>query len=832
MAIGLAQNIQDAIKGWREDRYNGASEITKRLLDFWFKEEHYLESGDKFEFWRCQKEAIEHLVYTYEVCGYDSLYKLSQGFDVSIQFDPTQDRWAKYCFKMATGSGKTYVMALAIVWQYFNKFFGTDNGRRYSSHYLLIAPNIIVLDRLYTDFKDNKIFTEYPFIPKEWKPDFDLQLIHQSKVVPTHSKAVLYLTNIQQMYGKEPEEPINPIEERLGARPPKEDDVIYSDLMATLSGHDDLVVMNDEGHHAHLDTEWTGCISNLDKSLREQYSKGLVSQLDFSATPRDIARKDAPFFPHIIYDYPLREAIKDKIVKRPHIGIIEGAPEPLSKDFVKRNQIQIDTGVKLLGEVRGELSQTGKKPVLFIMTDITGNADKVGRYLEQDLGFGKDRVLVIHTDTKGVITKTYLEEARKLARDVDKPDNPYEFIVSVMMLKEGWDVKSVCVIVPLRAFDSPLLPEQTLGRGLRRMSPAEWGWDEKLIIIDHPRFRSLWEAEVETGDLDAEIIPVKTVYTPSNLIKVEPNKLAYDFAIPIIEGGITKITLDLSRLDITKLPARLFLFSEIELPKVMYKEKDLLTQQITQEKELSFDYTDNYVEYLSYMTRAILSKAGSSAQFAELVPMVRQYIQRYLFDVDTDIQDPEVVRKLNHVPIRERIREVFVKALNNLSRAEEETVISSHYWISETLPFHTSEDIYEARKTIFNCLPYPERGGQYERSFMEYLDEQDEVSAFTKVLSRIPLRIAYYDGEGILHHYIPDFVVKTQRCFYLIETKGVGFEEMESAKLKAKAAKAWCHNLSVLGGTKWEYAMIVENDFERYKEQGFNQLVTALGGDI
>ncbi len=826
MAIELAENIKQAMHGWRKDGYNGGSEVTKRLLEFWFKEEHYLKSGDKFEFWRCQQEAIEHLIYVYEVCGYDSLYKLSQGFNVSIKFDPTQDRWAKYCFKMATGSGKTYVMALALVWQYFNKFSSTGNGKRYSSHYLLIAPNIIVLDRLSEAFVDGKIFKEYPFIPKEWEADFDLQLIHQSKIVPVHSKAVLYLTNIQQIYERRPEEAVNPIQERMGSRPPKEDEVIYSDLMATLSGHDDLTVMNDEGHHAHLDTKWVGCIVNLDKSLREQFGNGLVAQLDFSATPRDIARQGAPFFPHIIYDYPLREAIRDKIVKRPHIGIIEGAPEPLSKDFIKENQIQIDTGVKLLSEFKKEL--TDKKPVLFIMTDVTANADKVGRYLEQDLGFGKDKVLVIHTDTKGVITKTYLNEARRWAREVDKPDNPYEFIVSVMMLKEGWDVKNVCVIVPLRAFDSPLLPEQTLGRGLRRMSPAEEGWDEKLIIIDHPRFRSLWEAEVKTGDLDAEITSVKTVYTPSNLIKVEPDKLTYDFAIPIVEGGITKITPDLSRLDITKLPARLFTFSEIELPKVMYKEKDLLTQQITQEKELSFDYTDNYVEYLSYMTRAILSKAGSSAQFAELVPKVRQYIQQYLFDVEIEVQDPEVVKKLNHVPIREKIREVFVKALNNLSRAEEETIISSHYQISETLPFHTSEDVYEARRTVFNCLPYPKRGGQYERSFMEYLDEQDEVLAFTKVLARIPLRIAYYDGEGVLHHYIPDFIVKTQRCFYLIETKGVGFEEMESVKHKASVARVWCNNVSGLGQTKWVYVMVVEDDFDRFKGLGFNRLVATL----
>jgi len=95
--------------------------ITKRLLNFWFNEDHLLEDGSKLEFWRCQREAIETLIYVYEICGYDNLVKLVQGMNVSLFFDPSQYRWNKYAFKMATGSGKTFVMAMVIVWQFFNK---------------------------------------------------------------------------------------------------------------------------------------------------------------------------------------------------------------------------------------------------------------------------------------------------------------------------------------------------------------------------------------------------------------------------------------------------------------------------------------------------------------------------------------------------------------------------------------------------------------------------------------------------------------------------------------------------------------------------------------
>ena len=215
-------------------------------------------------------------------------------------------------------------------------------------------------------------------------------------------------------------------------------------------------------------------------------------QLDFSATPYTGAGERKVFFPLIIYNYPLAAAIRDQVVKRPKIGEIEHAPEPLIKDYVKKNQLQIDTGVEVFRQFQRDFKLAGKKPVLFVMADQTRNAYKVGAYLERE---HRLKTLVIHTDTSGVITKKGLERAREAARSIDT--NEYEAIVSVMMLKEGWDVKNVCVIVPLRSYESAILAEQPLGRGLRRMTPVNTGWEEKLIVIDHPRFRDLWNAEIK-----------------------------------------------------------------------------------------------------------------------------------------------------------------------------------------------------------------------------------------------------------------------------------------------------------------------------------------------
>lgn len=815
----LPQKIKQAVESWRENDYEGTSPTTRRLLDFWFKEEHLLENGSFFNFWRCQKEAIESLIYIYEVCGYRYVADIYRGFGLGIP-EIKEDFWPQYCFKMATGSGKTFVMAMALVWQYFNKIYETKNDKRYSSHFLLLAPNLIVYDRLRQDFKDNKIFRKFPFIPKEWQSDFDLQVIFQSSPEESHSRGVLHLTNIQQLYERGESEEGQPIEELLGPKPKREEIAQYEELVRRLQNYEDLVVMNDEAHHVHSDDlEWNKAISKIHNGAQEQFGDGLVAQLDFTATPKDL--KGNPF-PHIIYDYPLREAIRDRIIKRPRIGIIEEAPEIPTKDFVKKNQIQIDTGIEKLKEFQKEFEGTDKKPVLFIVTDVTTNADKVGRYLE-NRGF-EDKVLIIHTDTKGVITKKDLEKAREAARKIDSPENPYSMIVSVMMLKEGWDVKNVCVVVPLRAFVSAILPEQTLGRGLRRMFPDNEDFEERLIVIDHPKFRQLWEAEIEKGELEVDITSVEKVYQPANRIFVDSQKLKYDVEIPILEGGYKRTLSNISKLNVESLPKSQFRLKEIEVPLTMYKEKDLLEQKIVKEEILSFDYVEISQLYLAFITNAILSKIGApKSLFNELCPKVKDYIENYLFREKIDLENTEIVKKLNQIFVREKILEVFINALNKLWQFEETPAKIKYFKISQLPLFHTSEPIYEAKKTVFNALPYSKRS-EFEKDFMIYLDGQSEVEKFTKIFSRIPLRVPYYE-ENYLRHYVPDFVIFANNSFYLIETKGMEEAELE---IKMKHAREWCKRVSELSKNKWFYIKISKKDFEKYKNQKFSNLLRWL----
>ena len=197
----LANDLRKAVFAWRNSHYEGASETTKRLLLFWFDEDHIVEN-EPFEFWFCQREAIESLIYCYEVLKKRVFIDLAREFGKGpiIGYDPSYDQYPLYAFKMATGSGKTFVMALAMIWSYFN-YYRVDMTD-YASKFLLISPNIIVYERLKRDFEGGNIFRKYPLIPPEWEDAFNLKVILRDDPIGVIPDDALFLTNIQQLEEK------------------------------------------------------------------------------------------------------------------------------------------------------------------------------------------------------------------------------------------------------------------------------------------------------------------------------------------------------------------------------------------------------------------------------------------------------------------------------------------------------------------------------------------------------------------------------------------------------------------------------------------------------
>ena len=193
----LVHKIRESVYKWRDNDYEGASSTTKALLNFWFNTEH--KSQDNvFQFYFAQREAIESIIYLYEIVEAKDKYDLMR-FDSSgrISTGMFEENWTRYVIKMATGTGKTKVMGLALVWSYFHKLYEPESPL--SRNFLIIAPNIIVLNRLKKDFDNLTMFREEPFIPDDgfadhdWKSNFQLTVHIQDDVKPLTDYGNLFL---------------------------------------------------------------------------------------------------------------------------------------------------------------------------------------------------------------------------------------------------------------------------------------------------------------------------------------------------------------------------------------------------------------------------------------------------------------------------------------------------------------------------------------------------------------------------------------------------------------------------------------------------------------
>jgi len=813
--LPLASVLQEAVVIWRDNDYADTTQKTKRLLELWFEEDHELTDGTPFKFWSAQREAIETLIYCHEVLKVSNLYELNRALDEPLPAVPSGYIWPKYAIKMATGSGKTMVMALTIVWAYFNE---------YTKNFLVIAPNLIVLDRLGTDLVDGKIFKGFPLIPPEWKSDFQMDFIGADDPPAPKKPAALFLTNIQKLYERENKEPENPVQKLLGKKPPDEIKVSLEQRRDSLARLENLMVINDEAHHVHdEDLEWNKTIDWLHSQ------NDLLMQLDFSATPKDQRGK---FYPHIITDYHLSQAISDGIVKRAKIAELKDIPEIESDDPVEKYQTHISAGIDQWKEINKNMIDKGKKPVLFIMAESTKHADRVAEHIRTFPDFqGDNQVLVIHTDRKGKITKKELEMARKAAKEIDQDDNPYRAIVSVLMLREGWDVKNVVVIIPLRPYTAKanILPEQTIGRGLRKMWPQDPEVNEQLIIIEHPAFKDVIERANKELDLGLTFTKLDGAYEPSETIKVDEKKLKYDIEVPVLSGGLTHSVKPLEKLTATNLPAKQITYKNLKALDPKIRKIDLLTKELEEERLLEFPYSDQPEMYLASITRAILKKSRvTTAQFEKVVPIVKNYIENRLFDKKVKIRDEEALKKINNPYVLTVIIKNFVDAINTLTTVKEEVK-----WPGEVLqaslikPFPWSltskRQALDIKKTVLNLLPV---ANDFEAKIAQFFNRADDVLVLIKNETRtLKFKIPYIDSEGFMKYYIPDFIVKTKDSHWVVETKG---QEDVDVQFKDKRAKEWCEYASKLLKQKWGYMRIDQKDFEARKWNSFNDLVKVF----
>ncbi len=832
----VVNGVRAAVDAWRAQGYVGASETTKRLLAFWFADEHRTDDGRPFRFYFCQREAVETFIYLTEIEPVRKLADLLEYAEHGMLIEPGDVKRQRLAMKMATGSGKTMAMSLAIVWSYFHALRETDSPM--TASFLVIAPNLIVFERLKTDFGDAATFRRDPLVPPEWSEDFELTVLLQDDPAPVTTRGVLFLTNVQRLYepatrgkGKAPP---NAVEAMLGPRVNRDVDASSAEeIFARIATRERVMVVNDEAHHVHDEKlKWNQSIERLHGELRrstpDDAGAGVVSQLDFSATPK---YEKGGIFKHVVVDYPLAQAVADGIVKTPIIGEVSGAKVELGESAFHRNRQWLDVAVGRWRAFHEKLTPSGKRPVLFVMCEDTLAADEAGDYLRQLPDFAGDRLLVIHTNRSGEITKDDLDVARRAAREVDAPDSPIRCIVSVLMLREGWDVRNVCVVVTMRALTAAnkILPEQALGRGLRRMTPPGSGFDERVVVIEHEAFRDLWKDELD-GGLVVERQDADKIQPGAVTIFPDEGKRRYDIVIPQLTRAISQAESPLAQLtpeDIADPKTRL------EVPRVApdeyvrYRGVHLISKGVIEEMEFLVPYAEDPSGVITYYTHRVSKEAGVqrlAGTFATLAPMVRDYLRERIFTDSVELDDKVILRRLAEADAQALVTNAFRDAIRLLSIAEREPTITDNAMrVSETPPFPWSRQTVEGKNTIFNLTPVD---NTLEARFAKFLDKATDVTAWAKLTMNTRFALEYISHAGALRYYYADFVLRLDddTCL-VIETKGQ--EDLDVA-LKDRRARRWCRDATRLAGREWAYEKVPQKLFDGFQGDTMDELRRLL----
>jgi type III restriction enzyme len=914
----LAEKLAGEVEGWSKQGWKqGTTDTTQELLEYWFND---IESSEVGKFYECQQRAIETIIYCHEVLQVRSLSELYQKMSPesmsseAIAEEVKSSNFAKYCLKMATGTGKTWVLIALIVWQYFNSLNnevpghakGTSNDW-YSPRFLLVAPGTEVLDRLLDAVEGKKDETgsrdpskadiKYTlFMPEDWRAKFDsVQILDPSDVRPNSpfpDGPFIFVSNWQQFsLRKDPES----LWERLTGEEVSDESPRGEFLAEALSEFSSLNVMNDEAHHVHIyrgkeenrEMVWRRFINTLHIRMTDKHKqeRGSFLQFDFSATPFLGSGKQKSYFPHIVYDFDLPHAMDQMLVKQLWLEerqaldsrfetldfrAVRKKPESGKRlgeivDLSEGQKTLIEIGLKKLEQLTEEFRSKAiqRKPVMMILCEETTVANLVKQHLSHVTDnnaqpYDNKKVLVLHTD----LPDSELKEARIRLTRVDDDKDPLNVIVSVLMLREGFDRKNICVSVVLRASEAELLLEQIVGRGLRLMFqkedyPQVWNLKEEarteiidrrvpssnfdfLFIVEHPKFREFYrKLRQEEGYLIPEGDTGKKSST-GDLLKIDALQdriPKFNLAWPIqqYEQGAFP---DLMQIDVSKIPPIQSLASFEDL-REMLGDISIVEIHFGGAKGRVWKIEDKYFSYSTFLSEAAkaIAEQGNrkllSGHYAEIAALIDDYVTNYLFGKKVSFDDPKSRRILKYQSIVDHvISEIRRAVLNKLGELKyEDTGIWSRLSDISMIYLRERTSIKSSR-CIYSRQGFSSKGGGFERKFMiDVLESSSDVLAYAKLDRRHPLKIPYRDENGVTRNYEVDFIVKTSEKMFLVETKADKDLSDKTVILKAKAGNSWCNNasritapLDVNQPKEWEYLILAESIFKANSNLTFGEL--------
>lgn len=911
--LPLVNLLREDVERWRDSQYEGATPVTKQLLAFWSRPDR----PRKLFF--CQREAVETVIYLNEILAagrrprwnpkfsIDDFHRLMKGERPSFLGDvrnaviptlrdqpnePGSKALLRYGCKMATGSGKTVVMAMLIAWTFCNR--GRVPGdSRFPNAAVIVCPNLTINERLQVlrpEISDN-YYAEFEIVPSQLMPE-----LMKGKVLVTNWH--LFLPESEHHESGKSYAVVNKGAESAEA--------FARRVLDDLNDRAPVMVLNDEAHHAYRPAqisedeklsaeekaereEATIWVSGLDKINK---ACGIKFCIDLSATPFYIGGsgyvEGAPF-PWLVSDFGLVDAIESGIVKIPRLPVSDttGRPEPKFFRLWKSINRAIQPGERLPGgkpkpevvwreaqdavltlagqwKERFEYAKSAKSgeeftpPVMIIVADNTQIAElffknisgeEVVEIVEEGQDdedededesprrrkkaktksvYGQSKVFAEFANREGfkptlrIDTKLLAEaesedprgskkEAARALREivgtVGKPGKPGEqvrCVVSVQMLTEGWDANNVTHILGLRAFDTQLLCEQVVGRGLRRMD----------YTVD-PETGLLTEEYVDIYGVPFSIIPFKGRGTeskapedkPKKHVHSDPGRAHYEIRFPVVEGYAFALKQNLVRADIDNMQG--LVLDPVRTPTAVFVKPQVGYhvglpgmgggfQTATQDREAY--YRSVHLQTIKFEIARLVTGAliegienrtpklalrGRHQLFPQVLGFVDQFVTK---KIDLNGCHPSELGLETYV---KRIVERLLDAIEPNDAAGEPPllpIMNRYKPVGSTgeVNFKTIRDCVQTVRSHINQVVADT--GTWEQQAVFRLEAAKDAVKFYARNDHLEFSIPY-EYFGISHAYIPDFLVRLSNGATLVlEIKG---QEDDQDRAKHQAAQRW-----------------------------------------
>ncbi len=855
--LALPNALRDKVRAWREAGYPGATWVTRDLLAYWQRE------GRERRLFFCQIEAAETVILLTEApANYRQGVQVPEDEPTAAAAERRQRALRRYACKMATGSGKTVVMAMLAAWSVTNKA-ANPRDTRFSDAVLAVCPNLTIRERLQVLKPSN---------PENYYDAFDL--------VPARLREMLNRGRfmVTNWHVFQPEDDTG--KARVQKRGREGGTAFCNRVLRELGGKRNILVINDEAHHAYrpadLSEEERRKLRRDDKADLEEATiwvggldmanavRGVNMCLDFSATPFYLGRlghREGDPFPWVTSDFSLVDAIESGLVAIPQIPLRDdqGRPTPKFKrlwDAIMDDLPAHERGTGLRGpkpeaiyrEASSALANIASEwkatfddwqrrgepipPVLIIVCPNTEVAaafhDGVARGdFFADLANRDGREVTVRIDTglldslKGGETGSAGKEAERLREIVatvgqeGKPGGQVRCVVSVGMLSEGWDAHNVTHILGVRSFTSQLLCEQVVGRGLRRTQYDDLTVPEYVKVYGVPfDVIPVQEAPVKGGKRDERSAAL--VYALPERAK------AFEITFPRVEGYIED-TLWRVRCDVESLPV-LKVGPQREPIRVTVSDGAGLTAAVDDRDEawqewsvqgmvfgLARDLTELYAHPTGDAGAEGEESVAAAQKRAVLFPQVLGIIRRYMAD---KVRKPKEVRleELNLLSYRDKLLEILREAIRPDVDGRLLPVISPYRpkGSSRDVRFRTGRLVEPSVKSHLNCSVLDNI--QWERMAIACFEQHSAVISYVRN-DHLDFEIPYH-LHGVRRSFYPDFIVRGRvasgEVSIVVEIKGY---QRDADDLKQVAATKWIEAVNNHGGYgRWAFVWCSDPD--------------------